>query len=104
MNLEREFSEMREREQAAADGEVMSRRALLRKVGWVIPAIAILPLNPVYGQAGGFISPGPNDRVDPQVTAPSVSGSGSPSSDGGRREWAWTRGAGQSQQNNRGAR
>jgi hypothetical protein len=89
--------------QGSVDSITMSRRALLKKAGWVVPTLVLLPMNTAYGQTGGFPSPGPVELADGSAANPLSTGgspSGSPSTQGNRRAWGLTRGGGRSQENN----
>lgn len=68
----------------------VSRRELLKKAGWVVPALVVLPLTPgpLHARGGGFASPGGKSSdvslPTPSKDLPSPSrGSGSSGSDEG---------------------
>jgi len=56
----------------------VSRREVLKKVGWIVPALTVLPLNQAFAAGRGhtFVSPGPDGPTTPGGY-PSRSSSGS---------------------------
>jgi hypothetical protein len=62
------------------DSISVSRRTALKRAGWIVPALAVLPLSQAFGTGYTHISPGP-DTTD-ESTLSSTSGSTSRSGGG----------------------